>query len=444
MLLLACMMNVTALTGCGGADAADAFLEEEAESDAAADDGTVLNICCWDTGLRDCMEKYYPDYERLDEVTGRIDGVTVRFLITSTEDNAYEEHLDTILPGNASESADNKVDLFMVDAGNAARYTAMDVNLALPLAELGITEEELSGQYAFTRELVTDAEGNQRGASWQACASGMIYNRSLAAGILGSDDPKEVQEAVQDWESFAGTAKQVRKSGYCITSTVYDTYRAYACSASQGWTRRNGRLSVDDSLRQWAEDSKKLLDAEETGMAELWSDEWNRGFYEDTPVFAYFGPLWLINDVMHAQEEGSTAENGGWGLTKGPQSFFWGGSWLCAAVGTDNQTLAGKILRTLTTDAAVMKEIAKGEGECVNNKKVLKELASDASMGNPVLGGQNPYGILAEAAESIDLPVSSAEGQAADEAFQSAMRSYLEGEATYQEALERFQDCMAE
>ena len=38
-----------------------------------------------------------------------------------------------------------------------------------------------------------------------------------------------------------------------------------------------------------------------------------------------------------------------------------------------------------------------------NNKEVLDKLANDAEFGNAILGGQNPYAMLAEGAELVDM-----------------------------------------
>ena len=35
---------------------------------------------------------------------------------------------------------------------------------------------------------------------------------------------------------------------------------------------------------------------------------------------------------------------GDWGVVKGPQGYFWGGTWICAAAGTDNQDLIKDIV----------------------------------------------------------------------------------------------------
>jgi hypothetical protein len=141
---------------------------------------------------------------------------------------------------------------------------------------------------------------------------------------------------------------------------------------------------------------------------------------------------------MAADTDGSVANSGRWGLTTGPEGFYWGGTWICAATGTDNPTLVKDIILKMTTDDAIMKDIAVKDSDCVNNKDVLAELAADTSFGNDILGGQNPYEMLAAGAELVDMSNISPYDQGCNEEFQNAMKDYFDGNATKEEALENF------
>ena len=103
-------------------------------------------------------------------------------------------------------------------------------------------------------------------------------------------------------------------------------------------------------------------------VSELWSDDWKKGFYPEGKVFCYFGPAWLVNFSMAADTEGSIGYEGGWGATEGPQGFFWGGTWICAAEGTDNASLVKDIMYQMTCKEDVMTEIVKDDDDFVNNK----------------------------------------------------------------------------
>ena len=411
----------------------------------AADEGKVLNIQVWNEEFKNRITDHYPGYEAVDETHGKIGDVDVVWTITPSDDNAYQNNLDSILPGNVDAAADDKVDIFLIEADYALKYVDKDADVAMTMAELGINEDDLAKQYTYTQDIVKDADGMIRASSWQACSAGLIYNREIAKEVLGSDDPADVQEAVKDWATYNETAAKMAEAGYKMAATVNDTYRVYSNNVSAPWVQ-DGKVVLDDNIKAWVDDSKAAVDAGETTTAELWSDDWAKGFFKDPgDVFCYFGPAWFFNFSMHGDEEGSIGNEGGWGLVTGPQGFYWGGTWICAAKGTDNPTLVKDIILTMTTDNDVMKEIAQADSDCVNNKEVLDELAADDSGNLAILGGQNPYEMLAAGAELVDMSNTSPYDQGCNEEFQGAMKNYFDGNAAdYDEALAQFNTAIVE
>lgn len=443
---LAAAAMVVPMAACGSSSEAAASTAAAAAGSAASDasgsaEGSVLNIQAWNEEFKSRMEDHYPGYQKVDDTTGKIGDVTVKWTITPSDDNAYQNNLDAVLPGNADASPDDKVDIFLMEADYALKYVNSDVTMNL--SDLGITDADLSDQFDYTKDIVKDENGNIKGSSWQACSAGLIYNRQAAKDILGTDDPEAVQEAVKDWDTFMATAEKAKAAGYKMTSTVNDTYRVYSNNVSAPWVQ-DGKVVVDPNLKAWVDNSKEMVDAGETTTAELWSDDWSKGFFPDGKVFCYFGPAWLINFSMHADEDDSIAHQGGWGLVVGPQSFYWGGTWIAAATGTDNPTLVKDIILTMTTDKDVLKDIAVKDSDCVNSKTVLNDLASDESFGNPILGGQNPYAQLEAGAEKVDMSNISSYDQGCNEEFQSAMKNYFDGNASYDDALAQFNTAIVE
>ena len=410
---------------------------------AFAEEGSVLNVEVWNEEFKSRITDHYPGYEEVDATTGKIGDVTVNWIITPSDDNAYQNNLDSVLPGNLDAAADEKVDIFLVEADYALKYVDADANVAMPLEELGITADDLGKQYQYTKDIVTDANGVLRGSSWQACSAGLIYNREIAKEVLGTDDPAEVQEAVKDWATYTETAAKMAEAGYKMAATVNDTYRVYSNNVAGPWVQ-DGKVVLDDNIKAWVDDSKAAVDAGQTTTAELWSDDWAKGFFPEGKVFCYFGPAWFFNFCLHADEEGSVAYDGGWGFVTGPQSFYWGGTWICAAQGTDNPELVKDIILTMTTDNAVMKEIAQVDADCVNNTEVLAELSADDSGNLALLGGQNPYEMLAAGAEKVDMSNISPYDQGCNEEFQGAMKNYFDGNADYDAALGQFKSAIVE
>ena len=147
---------------------------------------------------------------------------------------------------------------------------------------------------------------------------------------------------------------------------------------------------------------------------------------------------------MAADVDGSVAHDGGWAATEGPQGFYWGGTWICAATGTDNANLVADIMRKMTMDPEVMKDIVLKDNDFVNNRPVMEELANDPSYQNAVLGGQNPLAMFCNGAEKCDLSNQCEYDQGCNEEFQKAMKNYFDGNATLDQALEMFNSAIVE
>uniref|UniRef100_UPI0040572917 hypothetical protein n=1 Tax=Acetatifactor sp. TaxID=1872090 RepID=UPI0040572917 len=162
--VLAFALTGTLLIGCGNdaassdnapqSDAGNAVVEdagssEEAGSNEAANvsQGKVVNIYCWN-----------------DEFKQRYD--------------AYA-------------AADDKVDIFLIEADYASKYTKSDFALDV-MGDVGLTAADLDGQYQYTKDIVT-VDGVQKGTTWQATPGLFAYRRSIAKEVLGTDDPTEVQ-----------------------------------------------------------------------------------------------------------------------------------------------------------------------------------------------------------------------------------------------------------
>lgn len=429
-LLLMTAMAVSVFAGCGKKDGAD---EEKVEISSG---GKVLNIYCWNEEFKSRLSDHYAGYEVVDATTGKIGEVTVKWNITPNADNAYQNNLDEALLKQANAAADDKIDIFLVEADYAKKY--VDTSYTVPVADLGITSDDVKNQYKYTQDVMTDANGKLKGLSWQACPGVLYFNREIAKEVFGTDDAAEIQSYVKDWATFAETANTLKAAGYKIMASAEDTYRVYSNNVTSGWVTEDNKINIDPNVKKWVDDSKKLVDAGVTDAYELWSTEWSAGMFEDNKVFCYFGPAWFINFSMSAGTEGSVATNGGWNLTEGPQGFFWGGTWIAAANYTDNADLIKDIMLALTTDETVMNGIVEKDDDFVNNKPAMEAKAEDASYKSNLLGGINPLGIYVKGAETIDASYLGAYDQGCGESFKKAMRDYFNGKATYEEALELF------
>ena len=436
------------LAGCGGSSGGSDSSKKEGSGDA----GKTLNIWCWNDEFQSRFNDYYPEVKKVSKdksTTTLKDGTVVKWTINPNENNNYQNKLDEALLNQEKASADDKIDIFLIEADYALKY--VDSDYTMPIKDLGITDSDISKQYKYTQDVVTDSEGNLKGLSWQGCPGVLFYNRAAAKEVLGTDDPDEVQKSVSDWDAFNATAEKMKAAGYKMTSTANDTYRVYSNNVSKKWVSDDKKIQIDDNIMKWVDDSKKLVDAGETGTADLWSDDWKKGFYPEGKVFSYFGPAWLVNFSLAADESGSIGNQGGWGAAQGPQGFFWGGTWICAAAGTDNADLVKDIMLKMTTDDDIMKDIVVKDDDFVNNSTVMDGLADGTIMGkddkpytSTILGGQNPLPMYIAGVKTLDLSNLSAYDQGCNEEFQKAMKDYFEGNCDKDTAIETFKKAVIE
>ena len=461
--LLTTAMLASMLVGCGSnneapaasTDAAPAASTEakteapastEAAEPAAAEEGKVFNIYCWNEEFKSRLTDHYPGYEEVDGTTGKIGDITVKWNITPSDDNAYQNNLDETLLKQADAAADDKIDLFLVEADYALKY--VDTDYTMPVKDLGITDADLANQYQYTKDVVTDSNGNLKGVSWQATPGLYAYRRSIAKDVLGTDDPAKVQEALADWTKFDEVAAKAADKGYKMLSGYDDAYRTFSNNVSAPWVNDNKEIIVDDNIMKWVDQTKTYTDKGYNNKTSLWSDAWAADQGPDGKVFGFFYSTWGINFTLAGnslavkEKDGGKLEvgNGGygdWAVCYGPQAYFWGGTWMAAAKGTDNAALVGDVLKAFCCDKDFGVQFTKDTQDYYNNEAAMKELAS-SDFKSAFLGGQNHIALFVETAPKIDMSKISVYDQGLNETFQAKFKEYFDGTVDKDTALKNF------
>lgn len=441
--MLATSLMATMLVGCGGSNASvetengvstESSSTTEGESSSSTE-GKVVNIYCWNDEFKNRYEAYAKDLEEKH-------GVTVNFVIVANENNAYQNNLDAALQAQESTAADDRVDIFLVEADYASKYTKSEYALDV-VGDIGLTEEDLSQQYKYTRDIVT-VDGVQKGTTWQATPGLFAYRRSIAKEVLGTDDPVKVQEYLSDWAKFDDVASKMKSAGYFMVSGYDDSFRAFSNNMSSPWVDGN-KIVIDDNIRQWVKQTKTYTDKGYNNKTTLWAPEWSADQGPDGKVFGFFYSTWGINFTLLgnslADAEGEKAVGNGiygdYAVCEGPLPYYWGGTWICAAKGTDNISFIKDMMYRLTCDAETMKKITLDTEDYTNNETAMNEIAN-SDYSSDFLGGQNHIALFAEAAKKIDMSNISDYDQGLNEALQQTMHEYFEGNVDEETAWENF------
>ena len=418
---------------------------------ASAEEGKILNIWCWNTEFQSRFNDYYPEVKEIAEdksTTTLNDGTIVKWTINPNENNNYQNKLDEALLAQESVAADEKIDIFLIEADYALKYVDSPFTLDVR-ADIGLTDEQLAGQYKYTQDIAT-ADGVLKGVTWQATPGLFAYRRSIAKDVLGTDDPAEVQAALSDWDKFDAVAEQAAAKGYKMLSGYDDSFRTFSNNVSAPWVDGT-TVKVDANIMKWVEQTKLYTEKGYNNKSSLWNDVWAADQGPDGKVFGFFYSTWGINFTLlgnsladsNAPAEVGNGIFGDYAVCEGPQPYYWGGTWICAAAGTDNAETIKDVMAKLTCDKDIALAITTDTQDYTNNVEAMDELAS-SDYASAFLGGQNHIALFAKAAPNIDMSNAGPYDQGCNEGIQTAFKDYFDGVVDIDTAKKNFETIIME
>ena len=448
VLALAFAMVFT-MAGCGGGS--EGGSEGGGE---ASEGGKVLNIWCWNDEFQSRFNEFYPEVKEVakdNSTTTLKDGTTVKWTINPNENNNYQDKLDEALLKQADAAADDKIDIFLVEADYALKY--VDADVTMDVKELGLTDDDMAQQYQYTKDIVTDSNGAQKGTTWQATPGLFAYRRSIAKDVLGTDDPEQVQEALSDWAKFDEVAAKASEKGYKMLSGYDDAYRTFSNNVAAPWVDGD-TVKVDENIVKWIDQTKDYTDKGYNNKTSLWDENWAADQGPAGKVFGFFYSTWGINFTLLGNSLETPVDQGGkeevgngiygdYAVCYGPQPYYWGGTWICAATGTDNADIVKDVMLKLTCDKEIMKKITEDTQDYTNNQEAMQEIA-DSDFASDFLGGQNHIALFVEAAKKIDMSNAGPYDQGLNESIQTAFRDYFDGNVDFDKAKANFEKAAQE
>lgn len=359
----------------------------------------TINLWSFTNEVPDMVAKYIelnPDFG--NEYT-----VVCKIIPTTTDE--YQPALEDALINGGSDAPD----IYAVEAGFATKFTQGEFSgYAAPYEDLGIDidaaiEEADIAQY--TIDVGTNSNGDIVALAYQSTGGAMIYRRSIAKEVFGTDEPEEISEIVGggsgSWDAFWDAAAVCADNGVAMVSGDGDIWKAVEGS-TDSWIK-NGSLNMDSGRFDFFDMSYELT-------ANGWSNgtqDWTEAWYADMagngerPVFCYFGPAWLLNYVL-ALNCGDTY--GDWAVCTPPVGFCWGGTWLLANADTDQPEGVAELLYWITLDCTEDGLQYLWANNLFYDYGCSDTVASAAVMAmsdgtSDLLGGQNMFGVYIEANE---------------------------------------------
>lgn len=391
--------------------------------------GKVLNVWSYNEELSDlitslCLDLIPDDVELVNTVSP-----------SPMYRTNVEEKINSAV-NDPKMKADDKIDLYVMEPEWMLAH--MNSNSTLDLKKtLGFTNEELASQFDYTLKMGTNEKGQLKGISYYVCPSAFAYRRSVALDVFGTDDPDEIQAMVSDWKKFENCAEKLADKNYKMLASYEDMFNVFNNTRSSPWVvkdkKGNPKLNIPKEAMEWVDKSVKLVDAGYVSSDTQWSWYWMESFSSSTDAFGIFAPEWMIDWVLTTSSFDSSS--GDWAVCYGPRASYWGGAWMMVPAGCDNVDLVKKIMLRLTSEEVAPALTALGLNP--NNKNVLADQeASDYAFN--ALNGQNPNPLFCQIAADVQAPVCSEYDYSVAYLFQQAMKEYIWGNLTKDQALENF------
>ena len=411
--------------------------ESKADAPAASGDNKVaetgdkLSLLCW-TG--DDVEKMIENFTDANpDYAGKVEYVNVG----SSGGEAREQYANYF-------AGSEDVDLFVLEADWILDYINNDEYTA-PLSDLGFSASDFDGCYDYTVSIGTDNNGVLKAASWQSTPGGYVYRTDLAKEYLGVETPDDMQKLVKDWDTFTETAATVQeKSGgkTAMADTLGGLWQVWQYNRSNAWLDADNNLIVDDYCEKYANLAKDYYEKGYVTKEDQWSDGWY-AIGQDDSTMGYFFCTWCLGKgsmLSNAEGGENGATFGKYNITAGPSGWAWGGSWLALSPKCDNGQIAHDFINYFTVDENTAKDYALFKSEFVNNPNAMKAIVDEGSNKNDLLGGQDQFSVLYEAASTIDMDgkITAFDSQIKD-AFNQAVSKYAKGDiATYDDMITEF------
>ena len=423
----------------------------ECEDGNTSNDGSIFHICVWNEEFKGFFEKYVSDEkDKFVEASEKKDdslkpaethykGIKVKWTIVPSDNGAYQTALDAALVNNENAKEEDKIDLFLAESDYIMKYT--NSNYTKDITKMGVVD--FSNIYNYTKQVATNSSGGCKGVCFQCCPSGVIYRRSIAQKVLGVSNPEDVQAALSDWTKFDSVAAQMKSQGYYMTASFAETYRAFYNNVTKPWVDSSNKLQFDDQINKWMDQADSYIKNGYSLTAGIWENECTNEMYADGKAFCYFGPAWYYNFCMFNAQDSTAGCYGDWAFIPGPASHFWGGTWIVAPQGGDNDNLVADTMNAFINDYDICYNLVTKEGQFSNNQKVNVAVAKeyDASgTGNTFLGGQNDIAIQHEIAKECSWNNRTIYDQYCNEGLQNNFQQYLKGEVTKDKAIANFKD----
>lgn len=396
-------------------------------------------------------------FENLFTAQGKaFEGLEVEFVAVSIQDGYMDKILPALEAGNGPDIFTGELDHIkqFIEAG----YYADIESMMASDETVDLNAEKADYKDYIWQSGIDPATGKLAALSWQVTPGAIFFKVDMAAEVWGSEsgfptlDTADYNTAVTNWmnenkfnsiDNLLEAQKEVK--AYDSNWRLFPDDQAVRHFASgtndpAKWIDEDGKLNpakVKEQIpyinlvKQMHGDS---IEASLTANADEWSGPWFDAMDKDLTdaegntwqVMAYSMPTWGLKYIIEpnmekVDAEGNTVEKpaenaeqsvidayenavykGNWGMASGPNSYFWGGTYLGINSDTKLPEVSFAFLKSMLFDKERLAERQAGDGDMYSVNSVMMP-AIEGYTGRDSLGGMNHLEVFNNEAAKINL-----------------------------------------
>lgn len=309
-LALSTVLTLSAFSGCASKAPADTAQSGDSSTSASASSAgtkaaSTINIMCWDkSDSRAQMNS------KFTEETG------IKVELTAVESKDMTQKLQTTLA-----SGGDMPDIAWLEATYRGKLLSLD-----------IWEDISKAPYTFDKSNVLDylipletSEAGQYVGPECPSVAGLAYNRELAKKYLGTDDPKELEKIIPDWDSFikVGTDVTAKSQGKVFMFSSLGAAGNMLKGQSTEPFIDGDKLNLEKSMKPILE---RLIELKKSGMVDVLdfdSPEEGASYAGNEHIF-YPCANWSVEFTIKSNDKNGQNR---WGFMLPPGGPFpWGGT----------------------------------------------------------------------------------------------------------------------
>lgn len=384
------------------------------------------------------------------------EGLEVEFIAVSIQDGYMDKILPALESGNGPDVFTGELDHIkqFIEAGYYGNLEAMIESSP----DVDLEAEKADYQEYIWQSGIDPATGALAALSWQVTPGAIFFKTDMAAEVWGSEpgfpasNTEGYNRAVSDWvsankfdtvENLLNAQEEVKAFNSSWRMFPDDqAVRHFAAGTNNPakWIDENGTINPAKIKEQipYIEMIKNMygetIDESLTANAAEWGGPWFDAMDKDLvdaqgntwQVMAYSMPTWGLKYIIEpnmekVDEQGNSlskpAEDaeqavkdayeaapykGNWGMAAGPNSYFWGGTYVGINKDTETPETAFAFVQSMLFDKERLAERQRVDSDTYSVISVMDPVIESYD-GRQSLGGMNHLEIFIEEASKIDL-----------------------------------------